>query len=191
MNESAGIPELRTLSLSPTAWSKLRYFRELEDVEVGGFLISAPYDLMYIEDVRLVRQKSSRFNTEIDRAGMNEFFAEMVAENLPDESYAHAFFRTHRDDDPELMDRDEELLEHLLGERTWSILLNLTTGDRVSARMHFNVGPGAVVVLDVRVAFHRPFSAGDHDAWRAEFDRNVELLAEPGLGQLESAERRT
>lgn len=191
MNESASLAELRTLSLSPTAWSKLRYFRELADVEVGGVLVSAPYDLMYIEDVRLVRQKSSRFGTEIDRVGMNEFFAEMAAQGLPEESYTRAFFCTHRDGDPELMDRDEELLEHLLGEKTWSILLNLTTGDRASARMQFNVGPGADVDLSVRVAFHRPFLAGDHDAWKEEFDRNVELVAEPALSPLQSASRRT
>lgn len=181
MNELDRHTELRNLCFSPTAWSKLRYFRKLEDVEVSGFLISAPHDLTYIEDVRLVRQKSSRFSSEIDRAGMAEFFTEMAARNLPVESYAQAVFCTHRDDDPELMDRDEEMLGDLLGERSWTILLNLTTGDRVSARMHFNVGPGADVDLNVRLDFDRPFAGSEHEAWQEEFDRNVELVAEPAI----------
>ena len=37
------------LRFSPTAWAKLFYLRDLGDTEVGGFGISDPDDLLYVE----------------------------------------------------------------------------------------------------------------------------------------------
>ena len=49
-------PRSPSLRLNPTAWAKLLYLRDLGDTEVGGFGITAADDLLYVEDIQLVRQ---------------------------------------------------------------------------------------------------------------------------------------
>ena len=44
------------LRLTPYAWAKLLWLRDLGETEVGGFGISAAGDLLLVEDVCLVRQ---------------------------------------------------------------------------------------------------------------------------------------
>ena len=47
------------LRFSPTAWAKLLFLRDLGETEVGGFAISSGKDLLYVEDVQLVKQNAS------------------------------------------------------------------------------------------------------------------------------------
>ncbi len=47
------------LRFSPTAWAKLLFLRDYGDTEVGGFGIASAADLLFVEDVALVRQIST------------------------------------------------------------------------------------------------------------------------------------
>ena len=62
------------LRLSPTAWAKLLYLRDASDSEVGGFGISAADDLLYIDDVALVRQNCDLASGDAPRSGGGGLF---------------------------------------------------------------------------------------------------------------------
>ena len=62
------------LRFSPTAWAKLLYLRDSGDSEVGGFGISASDDLLYVEDVQLVRQVCTAISVAFDDAGRGRLF---------------------------------------------------------------------------------------------------------------------
>ena len=47
------------LRFRPTAWAKLLFLRDYGQTEVGGFGITPADDLLYVEDVRLVKQVCS------------------------------------------------------------------------------------------------------------------------------------
>ena len=123
MNELSNLPPSRTLRFAPSAWAKTRFLGELEDVEFGGFLITAVDDPLYIEDLRLIRQLSSASTIQFDEAVVEEFFAQMAAMGRPEESYARILFRSHASDEAESTAADEELFAKMFGRHDWSILL--------------------------------------------------------------------
>ena len=62
------------LRLSPVAWAKMLYLRDLGDSEVGGFGISAADDLLHVEDVQLVRQLCTGVSVAFDDQAVADFF---------------------------------------------------------------------------------------------------------------------
>jgi len=68
----------QSLRLSPTAWAKLLYLRDAGDSEVGGFGISAAEDLLYIEDVELVRQTCDTASVAFDDQAVADYFDRQV-----------------------------------------------------------------------------------------------------------------
>ena len=49
-------PMVPALRFSPTAWAKLLHFRDKTQNEVGGFGITAPDDLLFVQEFITVRQ---------------------------------------------------------------------------------------------------------------------------------------
>ena len=66
------------LRFSPTAWAKLLFLRDLGDTEVGGFGISAADDLLYVEDIELVRQVCTGVSVAFDDQAVADFFDRQV-----------------------------------------------------------------------------------------------------------------
>ena len=55
-----------TLRFSPTAWAKLLFLRDYGKTEVGGFGVTPTDDLLYVEDMQLVRQTCSWAHVAFD-----------------------------------------------------------------------------------------------------------------------------
>src|SRR6187397_2594196 len=62
------------LRFSPRAWAKLLFLRDAGDTEIGAFGISAPDDLLFVEDVQLVRQACTWVQVEFDDEAVANFF---------------------------------------------------------------------------------------------------------------------
>jgi hypothetical protein len=69
-----GFSRSPALRLSPTAWAKLLYLRDAGETEVGGFGISAADDLLFVEDVQLVRQTCDVASVAFDDESVADFF---------------------------------------------------------------------------------------------------------------------
>ena len=85
--------DLPVLRFSPHAWAKLLYLRDYGDTEVGGFGISRaiPFDdddLLFVEDVRLVRQRSTPVSILFDDIAVADFFDEQVDQGRRLEQFA-------------------------------------------------------------------------------------------------------
>src|SRR5260221_9488414 len=66
------------LRLTPYAWGKLLFLRDLGPTEIGGFGFSAPYDLLLIQDISLVKQKCTSVSVKFDDQAVAAHFDDYV-----------------------------------------------------------------------------------------------------------------
>lgn len=162
-----------TLRFSPFAWSKLLYLRDYGDTEVGGFGISPIDDLLFIEDIQLVRQVCSWAHVAFDDAAVADFFDEQVDAGRTPEQFARVWIHTHPGSCPQPSTVDEETFTRVFGPSSWAIMFILARGGRTYTRLRFNDGPGAETEIRDEVSYAKPFAAGDQEAWEQEYLANV------------------
>jgi proteasome lid subunit RPN8/RPN11 len=172
-------PNTPSLRFSPTAWAKLLYLRDRGDTEVGGFGITAADDLLYVEDIQLVRQTTSWTHVAFDDESVADFFDAQVDAGRQPEQFARIWIHTHPGDCPQPSSTDEETFASAFGRSDWAIMFILARNGATYARLRFNVGPRVDTVIPIEVDYSRPFPACDMDAWEAEYQTNVvpEVLA--------------
>jgi hypothetical protein len=83
-----------SLRFSPTAWAKLLYFRDLGPTEVGGFGISNPDDLLFVEDFITVRQHCSPATVAFEDDAVAEFFDQQIDAGRRPEQFARNMWNT-------------------------------------------------------------------------------------------------
>jgi proteasome lid subunit RPN8/RPN11 len=168
-----------TLRFSPTAWAKLLLVRDLGDTEIGGFAIAPSDDLLFVEDLRLVRQTCSPVSVEFDDQAVADFFDEQVDEGRRPEQIARIWVHTHPANSPQPSGTDERTFERVFGRSDWALMFILARGGQCYARLRYNVGPGAEIELKVDVDYARPFPETDFELWRHEYLANVQLEPVP------------
>jgi len=87
--------EPQSLRLSPTAWAKLLFLRDLGNTEVGGFGITAADDLPYVEDVQIVRQVCTEASVAFDDQAVADFFDRQVDLGRHVSCFARIWLHTH------------------------------------------------------------------------------------------------
>lgn len=162
------------LRFSPYAWAKLLYLRDRGDTEVGGFGITRPDDLLFVEDVRLVRQWCSSVTVEFDDEAVADFFDQQVDSGRRPEEFARVWLHTHPGNSPRPSGTDEATFERCFGTADWAVMFVLARGGATYARLRFGVGPGGQTEIPVQVDFQPPFPGSDHAAWEAEYQEAVE-----------------
>ena len=187
-NQIAPAPR-QSLRLTPYAWAKLLYLRDLGDTEVGGFGITAADDSLLVEDVQLVRQVSTGVSVAFEDEAVADFFDQQVDRGLRPAQFARIWVHTHPGGWPEPSVTDEETFQKVFGRTDCAVMFILARGGQSYARLRFHVGPGADVELPVRVDYRRTFAASDHQAWKAEYQASVrELLFPPAHHFTEGAD---
>jgi hypothetical protein len=162
------------LRFSPTAWAKLLYLRDLGDTEVGGFGISAADDLLFIEDVQLVKQACTGASVAFEDQSVADFFDRQVDLGRRPEQFGRVWVHTHPGDYPAPSMTDEGTFSRVFGRTDWALMFVLARGGQSYARLRFNVGPGGDLNLPVSVDYSRPFVASDHAAWLEQYAANVQ-----------------
>lgn len=157
------------LRFSPTAWAKLLFLRDVGDTEIGGFAITPPDDLLYVEDLRLVQQTCDWAHVEFDDASVADFFDQQVDEGRQPQEFARIWLHTHPGDSPQPSGTDEATFARVFGRSDWALMFILARGGACYARLRFNVGPGADVELPVEIDYGRPFQASDAELWKEEY----------------------
>jgi len=123
------------LRFSPTAWAKLIYFRDREDNEIGGFGISKPDDLLFVEDFQTVKQKVTSVSIEFDDSAIADFFDRQVDCGRKPEQFARIWAHTHPADSAEPSMIDEQTFQRVFGDCQWAVLFVLAEGKNVYARL--------------------------------------------------------
>ena len=161
------------LRFSPTAWAKLLFLRDLGETEVGGFGIATADDLLYLEDIQLVRQVCSGVSVAFDDLSVADFFDRQVDQGRKPELFARAWVHSHPGDSAEPSFTDEETFARVFRRTDWAVMFILARGGQSYARLRFNVGPGGEMEIPVTVDYSRPFPASEHEAWWEEYLANV------------------
>ena len=116
-------PRSRTrLRFSPPAWAKLLFLRDCGPTEVGGFGLAPLGDLLYVEDIRMVRQLCSVVSVGFDDMAVAEFFDEMVDAGHRPEQFARIWIHTHPGESAEPSSMDEETFERVFDACDWAVM---------------------------------------------------------------------
>ena len=171
----------QSLRLSPTAWAKLLYFRDVGESEVGGFGISAAEDLLYIEDVELVRQTCDIASVAFDDQSVADYFDRQVDAGRSISRVGRIWVHTHPGSCAQPSSKDQETFARVFGKTDWAVMLILAGGGQTYVRLEFHVGPGGSVILPVEVDYSHPFPASNHAAWCEAYLDNVQVEEWPRL----------
>jgi hypothetical protein len=162
-----------TLRFTPTAWANLLFLRDFGNSEVGGFGVAAEDDPLLIEDFRLVRQTCSVITVKFDDEAVADFFDEQVDAGRKPESFFRVWIHTHPGDCAQPSGVDEATFARVFGSADWAIMFIIAEGGETFARLRFNVGPNAEMLIPVEVDYSQPFAGSDYAAWTAEYEANV------------------
>jgi len=165
-----------TLRFSPTAWAKLLYFRDKSDNEVGGFGITDPDDLLFVEDFVIVKQEVTSISVKFDDEAVGEFFDAQVDLGRKPEQFARIWLHSHPGDSPEPSETDEKTFARVFGSCQWAAMVIVAQDDSRYARLSFNVGPGGQLLIPAAVDYSRAFGSSDHNSWDAEYAANVRAV---------------
>ena len=168
-------PKKMSLRLSPTAWAKLLFLRDLGDTEVGGFGISVADDLLYVEDVELVQQRCTVASMSFDDNAVADYFDRQVDAGRKPEQVGRMWVHTHPGDCAYPSPTDEETFSRVFGRTDWAVMFILAQDGQTYARMQFHIGPGGSLMLPVEVDYRRPFLGSNYTTWIAEYKANVEV----------------
>ena len=150
------------------------FLRDYGETEVGGFGIAPSDDLLFIEDVQLVKQKCNCVHVSFDDESVADFFDAQVDSGRQPEQFARIWLHTHPADCPLPSSMDEETFTRVFGICEWAVMFILAREGQTFARLQFNVGPGGSVEIPVEVDYRHPFTGSDFDAWEQEYLANVQ-----------------
>jgi hypothetical protein len=162
-----------TLRFSPYAWTKLLYFRDLGDTEIGGFGLSAGEDPLLIVDVLTVKQRCTAITVAFDDTAVADLFDQLVDRGIPLERFSRIWIHTHPGGCPLPSFVDEGTFGRVFGRSDWSVMAIVARGGATYARLSFHVGPGGALVIPVGVDYTRSFDGADWDAWKLEYEERV------------------
>lgn len=161
------------LRFSPTAWAKLLYLRDAGVTEIGGFGISRPDDLLFVDEVALIPQRASLATVAFDDLAVADYFETQVAHGRTPAEFARLWIHTHPGNSPLPSGTDEATFTRVFGSCDWAAMVILARNGATYARLQWNVGPSGAMEVPVTVDYATPFPASDPFAWQAEYDECV------------------
>jgi proteasome lid subunit RPN8/RPN11 len=145
------------------------------DSEIGGFGIARADDLLFVEDVQLVKQTCTWISADFEDQSVADFFDDQVDAGRQLEEFARLFMHTHPGNSPQPSTTDERTFERVFGRCNWAVMFILARGGKCFARLRYNIGPGIDAELPVDVDYSRPFDASDMALWHEEYLANVHV----------------
>jgi proteasome lid subunit RPN8/RPN11 len=180
----------RALTFAPLAWLKLQFLCHAGPTEVGGFGLSHPDDPLYVEDVLVVRQRCGFASVAFDDDAVADLCDDMADAGVSPPRYLRLWLHTHPGASVEPSGLDEATFARAFGGCDWAVMAILGRTGQMSARLRFNVGPGAAVELGTKVDWSawpgvidaRPSLAERAEAWQREYETRVlpEAIVAPG-----------
>jgi proteasome lid subunit RPN8/RPN11 len=153
----------------------LQWFCHHDEVEIGGFGITSPDDLLLIEEFSTVKQDVSLAHVAFDDEAVAEFFEDQVDQGRRPEQFARIWCHSHPGASPEPSGTDEETFDRVFGACDWAVMFILAETGNTYARLRFSVGPRAELLIPVQVDYKHEFGGSDHKAWLQEYERNVQV----------------
>lgn len=164
------------LRLTPYAWSKLLFLRDVGPTEVGAFAESNPNDLLLIQDVHLIKQQTSPVTVAFDDGAVADYFDARVDQGQRPEEFGRIWVHTHPGHSAEPSSTDEATFARCFGPSDWAVMFILACGGQTYARLRFRAGPGGELLLPVEITYEHSFQGSNAEVWYEEYQRCVEQL---------------
>ena len=149
---------VQRLTFAPAAWLRWQYLCHAGPTEVAAFGLSAIDDLLYLDDLLVVRQRATPVTVALDDGAVADLFDRMADAGVGPERFARVWLHTHPGTCPGPSGTDEETFARAFGGCDWAVLAILARGGRTYARLRFAAGPGGAIEL---------LTAVDWAAWPA------------------------
>jgi hypothetical protein len=159
--------------LTPYAFAKARFIRDLEDLEVSGYCITSKDDPLLIQDFMLVKQEVGPASIDMDGDSIGEFYERMVELGYQPCEFARIWMHTHPGTSPNPSGTDEETFKKHFSDPDWSVMLILAKGGAWYARLRFNIGPGGSMEVPVEIDWDEEFPESNQAEWFREYELNV------------------
>ncbi|MDB5385325.1 MAG: hypothetical protein JWM11_971 [Planctomycetaceae bacterium] len=149
------------------------FLRDVGSTEVGGFGLTNPQDLLFVEDFVMVQQVCSAVTVAFDDDSVAEFFDQQIDAGRRPETFGRVWIHSHPGTSAEPSNVDEETFARVFGRSDWAVMAILARGGQTYARLQYHVGPGGSLQIPVAVDWSQPFEATDWTAWQQEYVDNV------------------
>jgi hypothetical protein len=106
---------------------------------------------------------------KFDDDAVADFFDRQIDLGRKPEQFARVWIHTHPGDSAEPSHTDERTFRRVFGHCDWAVMAILARGGESYARLRFNTGPKADVLLGAQVAWPESFAGSDHQGWLAEY----------------------
>ncbi|MGA2496822.1 MAG: hypothetical protein ABSH20_03730 [Tepidisphaeraceae bacterium] len=139
------------LVLAPLAWLKLQFLLHAGETEIGGFGVSHGQNLLYIEEVAIISQRNTSVSVEFDDTAVADFFDEMADRGIPAQRFMRIWMHTHPGDSAQPSGLDEDTFVKAFGQCDWALMFIIARSGEIYARLRVRGGPGAEVIIPVRI----------------------------------------
>lgn len=163
-----------SLRFSPTAWAKLVFLRDRGGTEIGGFALTPPENLLYVQEFLTVKQRTTPASISFDDDSVADLVEAQVDAGRKPEQFLRLWLHTHPGDCPQPSCIDENTFRRVFGRCDWAVMFILAQGGSSYCRLQFNTGPGGQMVIPVEVDYSRPFGSSDQTSWEAEYQANIQ-----------------
>ena len=110
---------------------------------------------------------------KFDDAAVADFFDQQIDLGRKPEQFARIWIHTHPGDSAQPSLTDEKTFGRVFGHCEWAVMAILARGGESSARLRFNTGPKADVLIRTRVEWSEPFASSDQQGWLTEYKATV------------------
>jgi proteasome lid subunit RPN8/RPN11 len=149
------------------------FLRDQGPTEIGGFGTASQDDPLLIEDFVLVKQSCTAVTIKFEDAAVADFFDQQIDLVRKPEQFARVWIHTHPGDSAQPSLTDERTFHRVFGHCDWAVMAILARGGETYARLRFNTGPTADVLIGTRVEWSEPFASSDQQGWLAEYKASV------------------
>ena len=170
------------LRFSPRAWAKLIWLRDRGNTEISVFGVSTLADLLYIDDVKIIKQVASMASFDFDDEYLNHYLVDMVAAGRQPCEVMRIWIHTHPGGaTPSGV--DIATFDRTTKNADWGIMCIVGNDDATYARMRMRVSGGAIAIdvsLDVKVDWSGEFigvTNEDAKQWNADYKECVTRAA--------------
>ena len=146
---------------------------------MGGFGITKPDDLLFVEDFVAVKQQVTCVSVKFDDEAVANFFEDQVDLGRRPEEFARIWLHSHPGDSPGPSGTDDETFARVFGSCEWALMFIVAQNDKSYAKLSFNVGPGGQVLIPVEVDYGEDFGPSNRELWDVEYTANVEPVEWP------------
>lgn len=158
------------LRFNPLAFLKLVFMCHNYDVEVGGYGVSrSASDLLYVEELILIKQTSTSAHMEFDDADLANYYDDVADQKRSLELHDRLWFHTHPVMSANPSGTDENTFASKFTQ-PWAVMAIFSKTNDCTARLKYNSGPGIERDLD----------------WEVDWSRFPDLLRTTTMSELET-----